>query len=137
MTGPKVEENCRFHALAFDVALRRAPDTSPIIGIAQERSLSLSQGSKITKGFARARRAKTHLWRADSSRRKAGDWRVMAEVSVLREREKLSAAVQGNLILTARIWVCRDDDAGQGKLRSRQKVSPTSPVGGQKKPTVA
>lgn len=50
MTGPKVEENCRFHALAFDVALRRAPDTSPIIGIAQERDLSPKE-VKNTKGL--------------------------------------------------------------------------------------
>lgn len=47
---PKEEENCRFHALAFDVARRRAPETSPIIGIAQERGLSPKE-DKITKEF--------------------------------------------------------------------------------------
>jgi hypothetical protein len=72
MTGPKAQENGEFHALAFDVALRRAPDTSPIIGIAQERRLSPKE-VKITKGFAKTRRVETHLWEAGGSEKKVGE----------------------------------------------------------------
>lgn len=63
---------------------------------------------------------------------------MIAEVFGPGGKGKLNHGGSGSMILTARTWVCRDDDAGQGKLRSRQEeVSPTSPVGSKKKPTVA
>lgn len=62
---------------------------------------------------------------------------MVAEVSVQREEGDLKGGCPRKSSLGREdLGLSRDDGPRQGKLRSRQEVSPTSPVGGQKKPTV-